>query len=401
MTQEIELSLMSGSLEAERQVDIAPLLDQFAAEQHIQVRPRLLTWDTAWSQLVKVALYGDGPDVSEVGSTWVSDLIAMNELRPFSGAEIASFGGAASFAPAAWSGGTPAGAAETWAIPWLLGARLILYRRNLLEQAGIDERIAFSSIEQFSQTIRRLHESGIGTPWVVPTLATHSTLLNAASWVWGAGGDFLSSNGRRTRFNEPAARAGLQAYFELGRYGPPAGNRLGALQADDLFMANEEAAVTLSGSWLYNAAVAAGPLLSEQIGVALPPGPAFVGGSYLVIWRHSRKIEAALKLIRYLMQTEAQVSYGQRLGLMPARLEALNEPAYANNLMWQTAVKGLRTGRSFPLTPLWGLVEERLSTELAHLWSDVLADPGLDLDSAISRRLEPLARKLDLTLSQK
>jgi multiple sugar transport system substrate-binding protein len=406
MTQELELSIMSGTLEAGRQINISSLLEQFEAKHHVHVRLRHLAWDTAWSQLVKVALYGDGPDVSEVGSTWVGDLIAMNELRPFTAAETASLGGPVAFVPAAWSGGTLAGGApasggESWAIPWLLGARLILYRRNLLAQAGIEEQSAFNSIDAFSQTIARLHQSGVEIPWVIPTLSTHTTLLNAASWVWGAGGDFLSEDGRRTRFNEPAARAGLRAYFSLGRYLSPAGQRLSGVQPDDLFAYNQGAAVTLSGSWLYTGMKEQKLPLFEQIGVALPPGPSFVGGSYLVVWRHTRKTDAALKLIRFLTETETQVAYSGLIGLLPARLQALNEPSFASDPMWQTAVQGLQTGRSFPVTPLWGLVEDRLSTELSHLWADVLADPDLDLDAALTRRLEPLAHRLDITLSQR
>jgi multiple sugar transport system substrate-binding protein len=53
------------------------------------------------------------------------------------------------------------------------------------------------------------------------------------------------------------------------------------------------------------------------MGLALPPG-AMLGGSHLVIWKHSRKQDAALKLIRYLTQAEAQVKYARRIGLLPA-----------------------------------------------------------------------------------
>jgi len=60
MPQELEFSIM-----AESPANIQPLLDQFEAEHRIRVRLRLLTWDIAWSDLVKVALYGDGPDVSD------------------------------------------------------------------------------------------------------------------------------------------------------------------------------------------------------------------------------------------------------------------------------------------------------------------------------------------------
>ena len=62
------------------------------------------------------------------------------------------------------------------------------------------------------------------------------------------------------------------------------------------------------------------------------------------------------------------------------------------------AIRGLKTGRSFPVTRSWGLMEDRLTRELKALWDEVLADPALDIESAIARHLEPLAMRLDLVL---
>src|SRR5258707_12145261 len=113
---------------AESAAGMRPLLSQFEAEQGLRIRLRLLSWDRAWSDLVKVALYGDGPDVSEIGSTWLGDLVAMNALRPFSEAEIAALGRPGAFLPSAWQGGRLAGQKQTWAIPWLAGPRLGFWR---------------------------------------------------------------------------------------------------------------------------------------------------------------------------------------------------------------------------------------------------------------------------------
>ncbi len=92
---EITLSIMS------RGVDTATvmqkLLEPFQQKHHVQVHLRLLNWESAWSDLVKVALYNYGPDVSEIGTTWVGNLIAMNGLRPYSRSEISAMGGAARF----------------------------------------------------------------------------------------------------------------------------------------------------------------------------------------------------------------------------------------------------------------------------------------------------------------
>jgi multiple sugar transport system substrate-binding protein len=390
-TIEVELSIMAASPDG-----IRPLLDQFEAEQGIHVRLRLLTWDTAWSDLVKVALYGDGPDVSEIGSTWLGDLVAMNAVRPFAEAEIARLGRPGTFLPSAWQGGRLAGQTQTWAIPWLAGARLLFFRRPLLVGAGLEPGSSLQSATELRAAVACLHEHGVPVPWTVPTGLTHTSLLNAASWVWAAGGDFVTPDGRRTLCSQPEARAGLREYFVLGRYLAPAVRHLTGLQPDEQFMADPGTAMTISGPWMFSALRERG--LAGEISVALPPGASFVGGSHLVVWKHSRQETAVLALVRFLSEAHTQIAYGQVVGLLPTRLDALTGAPFAGDAWWQLAIHGLKTGRSFPVTRSWGLMEDRLTRELKALWDEVLADPNLDLEAAIARHLVPLAMRLDLVL---
>lgn len=97
--QELELSIMADS-----PAGIQPLPDQFEAESGIRVRLRLLAWDTAWCDKVMAALYGDEPDLSEIGSTWLGDLVAMNAVRDCDEAEIAHLERPGVFLPSAWQG---------------------------------------------------------------------------------------------------------------------------------------------------------------------------------------------------------------------------------------------------------------------------------------------------------
>ena len=393
MAQEIEFSIMAPNVDG-----IQPLLDQFESETHIHVRVRLLAWDTAWNELVKAALYSDGPDVSEIGNTWIGDLVGMNALRPFNAAEIAVFDQASAFLPSAWNVGAMQGEMHEWAIPWLVGSRLLFYRRKLLELAGIEIQTAFSSNVQLENTIRQLYEKGVQFPWTVPTGLTHTTLLNVASWVWDSGGDFISSDGKSTRFIEPPAMAGLRAYFALGRYINPISHHLNGLEPDEAFLSNDQTAMTISGPWLFQDAERRGIL--DQIGVALPPGASFVGGSNLVIWRYSRNVDAAIRLVRFLTQAPAQVAYSQKVGLLPARLEALASSPFSTQSYWQTAVVGLKNGRSFPAIRLWGLLEDRLASSFSAVWTDLLANPSQDPQDILIKHLKPLTRRLDVILGK-
>ena len=97
---------------------------------------------------------------------------------------------------------------------------MIFYWRDILEQAGIDEAGAFQSVEQMDRTLACLQSHGIATPWAVTTRRTSNTLYNISSWVWGAGGDFMSADGKWMLVAEPEVRAGLAQYYRLYRYMP-------------------------------------------------------------------------------------------------------------------------------------------------------------------------------------
>ncbi len=376
---------------------IQPLLDEFEAKYHIHVQLRLLSWDTAWSELVKVGLYNEGPDLSEMGSTWLGDIAAMNALHVFTSDEIALLGKASTFLPVAWQACQPMGTSGVYAIPWLVGARLIFYRRELLLRAGIDEETAFSTATQCEQTLRQLQAHGIAIPWTVPTGQTHTTLLNLASWVWAAGGDFVSPDGKRVLIAEPETIVGLRNYFALGRYLVPQVHRLNALQPDGWFLQHADTAATISGPWEFQAMT---PAQREQMGLALPLGVSLLGGSHLVIWKHSRKQEAALKLIRFLTQPAMQIQYAQRVGLLPAVVEALDNELYQSDRLWRMAAQAVQTGRAAPVVRSWGLMEDRLATEFAAIWSEFLAQPALDLVTLLTRHLEPLAKRFNQILAQ-
>jgi hypothetical protein len=52
------------------------------------------------------------------------------------------------------------------------------------------------------------------------------------------------------------------------------------------------------------------------------------------------------------------------------------------------------------MTPSWGLTEDRLATEFAVVWQAFFDQPALDLVDVLTRRLDPLARRLDQLMAQ-
>ncbi len=395
---ELELSIMAEGEDEER--CLRPLLDEFEARHRIRVRLRTMSYEMAWEQLVKFALYGQGPDVSQVGSSWISNLVGMNCLRPFTGQELAHGDMPSIFLPAIWQSSR---SFPVWAVPWMADARLIYFRRDWLEQAGIDPATAFDSPQSLDRTLARLRANGVALPWAVPTERTLLTIHSIASWVWHAGGDFIRPDGKGVLFTTDKALSGLRAYFELYPYLLSAPQPLGVLQASELLTAGQ-AAVTLSGPWTWLTNVlgqdAASSLISPAaVGLALPLGIPFTGSEYLVVWESAHHPASALQLIYFLTSRQVQAAYPRSAGLLPVRLDMLSEPPFTDDPAFQVIGRALRVGRSFPVLTRWGRIEDYLVDALGQIWADILGQANPDVEAIIRDRLEPLAQRLNVSLA--
>jgi multiple sugar transport system substrate-binding protein len=394
--EELELSMMSYIAPEQ----LAALVRPFEAQHRVHVRLLPLAWETSWAEIMKAALYGHGPVVSEVGSTWVASLAAMNVLRAFSPMEVTTLGRPTAFLPAAWQSGLLPGDPNPQAIPWLSETRAIYYRRDLFQQAGLAEVTQFESNAHLEDTLETLRGHGF-TAWTMPTRPTLNTFHNLTSWVWAAGGDFVDADRRQVTFAEPAARAGMAQYFGLHRFLAPEARHLQTEQSEARFLQGQ-AAMTISGPWLsLSPELPRAPQVAETMGVALLPGVPWVGASHLVIWKHAppRLVRLATELVRFLTSLPQQIASSQHTGMLPVLPEAFSAPAFAHHPVYQVVGRGLLHGRAFPPIRLWGLIEEKLTVALGSVWAKVLtAEPGASLDALIRAELEPLAARLNKTL---
>lgn len=402
---ELELTIMSR--ESQYAQNVAQLLEDFELRHRVHVRLRILDWNTAWNEMLQAVFQQKGPDVSEIGSSWLGSLVGMDALSPFSHEETLTLGGPPAFVTSTWQSTTPRslsmGYGETWAIPLWADTRILYYRRDLLADAlgrwpaNGSERTAFASHRLLVDTLERLADSGVPVPLTLPTHRSRMTVHHIASWVWGAGGRFLTEGGGRALFQEPRALAGMRDYFSLGRYLADRARYLNDTESDALYWQGH-AALTISGPWLL---ALAAPEIVAQTGLVFPPGVPFVGGSHLVCWKHTRHRLLAVKLIQHLSSARVQAAWARQSGLLPTRLDVLSQPPFSDGPIYWLVARGLQRGRSFPGVPLWGLVEERLNEAFSDMWSEVLSQPDLDLDRTIAARVKPLAHELDLTLGSR
>jgi multiple sugar transport system substrate-binding protein len=280
-----------------------------------------------------------------------------------------------------------------YSIPWTGDTRAIFYRRDALKKAGIDENSGFSNIDEFKNTISTLKENGFPAPLVLTTRRSSLTVHYVATWIWNTGGEFLSVDGSRITFDDEPAMEGCKAFFHLGEYIDDQEKMRDEDQTNHSFRTGKSV-VNLSGPWMLNLDLFS-PDVRENLGVMPIPGTPFVGGQDFVIWKHSRHIPAARKLIGYLHSDEAGKLIYPLYGLPVS--ETMWETAPFNTGFYSIFLSAIQKGRSLH-GQLWGLVEKRLTDEYAEIWAEILKTQPTQWDTIIETRMKNLAHRLQLSM---
>jgi multiple sugar transport system substrate-binding protein len=232
-------------------------------------------------------------------------------------------------------------------------------------------------------------------PVVLSTLRSRINLHVMASWIWDAGGDFITADGKQVTFDDPKAMLGMRHYFQLGKYMLENRNRITDLESDRLFLSGE-AAAAFSGPWVpIDTTMPA--IVRDNLGMMAMPGASFVGGTHLLTWKHTRNREMTLALADFLVKRSAEYNIFPAYGL-PAYVPGWDQVHFIAEPYFSTLLDALQRGRSFPSGQLWGLVEKRLVDAIPIVWERVLNADEKEIDKILGETLVPLAERINMTL---
>ena len=144
-------------------------------------------------------------------------------------------------------------------------------------------------------------------------------------------------------------------------------------------------------------------LVRENLGMATFTDAPWTGGENFVIWEHTqghRECErTALELVKFLTNKESNLRWRHACGYMPARVDALEEIYPVGNPLHDPMQLASYKGRAYHNIPLWRRIEYQLSQALGAVVKDAHDNPMADSAGILRAQLEPLARRLNLTLS--
>ncbi|MFE0450368.1 extracellular solute-binding protein [Streptomyces sp. NPDC058914] len=350
----IDVWLMRDSISAQFQKEFVAGFE--AAHPDIDVKVQIQEWDGIGEKVTAALASNDAPDVIETGNTQVAQYAQSGGLLDLSDRTDELGGGD-------WLKGlAEPGAFESkqYGIPYYAANRVVIYRTDLFEKAGIDA----ASIKTRDQWIAATEKLDTG--------GTQGIYLPGQMWyalagfIWDEGGDLATRSGRTWKgaLDTPQALRGMDFYKKLQALGkgPKDSDEAEPPQAE--VMAKGQVAQIISTPGGANVVTENNPELKGKLGffpipgkTAERPGSVFIGGSDLVIPAASGKQDAAFTFIKELTGDAWQRKLAAAMSYVPNKTTLAD--AVASDPGASAMAAGAAVGRATPNTPGWAAVEAK------------------------------------------
>ncbi len=418
--------------------DLEETLENFKKNHpNIDIIITCIDWGAAWSKITTAATSGVGPDICQIGTTWVGAITSMGALLSLND-KIHEISNGDIFLPACWKTAGIEGSGEITTIPWFIDVRGIYYRTDIFKKLNLTAK-DLDTWESFESTLEKIRQANVamdkdgniylgkeaeeilkqpGSRRVAPLGISGkndwNVVHNFVPWIWAAGGELLSAKRDKAIFNSQEALKGVLFYTGLVKKGyvPVSCLELNTAQISSNFN-NGDYAMYFDGAHAIKylrlppeEGGSANLIAAKNFDVALyPKGPIgrvhFLGGSNLGIFKTSKYQKEAWEVIKYLVSKEAQVKYADKTGFMPSRKDAFDDPFFNKDPQRKVFKTAVKHARAYPCIPAWGPIETVLTRRLGILWDHVAGVYGPYDENKIKSEIDKAVNEVDTILKVK
>ncbi|ACU86326.1 sugar ABC transporter, sugar-binding protein [Brachybacterium faecium] len=349
----------------------------------VQVQP----WDGAHDKFVTAMAGGTGPDVAEVGTTWVPEFADAGGIDDLT-EDIEAAGLVDGLVEGLVEAGTLDGA--MYGMPWYAGVRSILANRDMLEEAGVNSQP--QNWDELLTMITALEEHN--PDWIsFPVLGV--SIFPAVSFIWGAGGLIAEEQDGawKATINAPGAVEGLTWYTDLAlKHNSSTAAATTWMETDALAaFLQEKVPMFISGSWTPATIRQDNPELGEKlVAFTLPSkdgavAPSFLGGSLMCRFTETQEPELAFELIKLITTGDFATRWAEETNYFPGTTDAVDEVVAGGDELTEVfATQMVEGGRPVPVTPAWGKIEgaKTISTLLGDILGGTPVQEAADAAAA-------------------
>ncbi|MGZ8782183.1 MAG: sugar ABC transporter substrate-binding protein [Gaiellaceae bacterium] len=330
--------------------------DFMAENPEINVKVTPIAWDVAHDKLLTSVAGNKTPDISQMGTTWMGEFAKTGALD-----EVPENIDQSAFFESAMSTGVVDD--KAYGVPWYVETRLLYYRTDIAEKAGITKPPA--TWDELKAMAVAMKEKGG---------AKHGISLSPNNWqellpfMWQNGGEVVSDAGEFT-FDSPENVEAIEYYQSFFKDGLTAGSVPEGFDITPAFVQGTHP-MFFSGPWhLGLIEELGGAKLKGKWAVAPMPeqesATSFIGGSDLVVFKNSGNKAAAWKFVEYLSTADVQQKWYTTVSALPSVASAWESGTLATDEQLGLFGEQLKDAKAPPTIPRWEQVAaDAINTEM-------------------------------------
>ncbi|MFE2090133.1 sugar ABC transporter substrate-binding protein [Streptomyces sp. NPDC059460] len=353
------ITVWAMGAEGEKLADVAKVYEKSHPNITVKVTP--VGWDVAHQKLVSAAAAGTMPDVAQMGGSYMGEFSELGVLEPV---DTKAFDKKDFFA-SGWNQGEVDGTA--YGVPWYVDTRVLYYRTDLAEKAGIDK--APTNWKEM-QDLATAYQKKAGTKWGLSIQPSGlDTVQNFYSFLYSAGGEIVNDKGEAV-IDSPEA---VKALKEYGSYFDKGLSNKSVQPGYDVVkdFGNGRVPMFFGGPWHVTLLDEGQPQIKGKWAVANVPADkssvSMAGGSSLVISKDSEHKAAATEFIKYLTDTKGQADWYKRTKDLPANTAAWTSGALADDANLQVFKKQMDTAKASPSLAKWTEITDKVDQAIAKV----------------------------------
>lgn len=338
---------------------VREIIQEFEKINNCEVDVSELSWNDGKIKLILAFNSKTAPDVLELGSDWVaqfssSEVLDTLSTQDFKFDKFYDY----SLQPGKYKG-------KFYAIPWILGTRVLFCNLDLMKKSGIQQPP--KTLDELLEYSRRINDSGFAYGFGANGSDPHRLYKKILPLIWTFGGDISDTNGNININNFITAKA-FDYYFNLSRAGI-----IETQKQIDLLFVQGKVAFCISGEWLLDLITKSSNDLnfttSLMPGLGTSAGFSFAGGEYLAINSKSKNKELAKKLIKFLLSEKNLLKLCREIpgAGFPADTNILKHPSLISNPNKHIFLEQLKYSKMTPVHPRWIEIEPILENALVEV----------------------------------
>lgn len=353
---------------------------------NITVKVQALPWNQAHDKLLTSIASKKGPDVIQMGTTWIPEFAnakALMDLTPY--VDKYPELNPDNFYPGAAEAGNYNGAYV--GAPWYVDTRVLYYRTDLLKEVGYDQ--APATWDELSDAAQKLAARGEGKYGISldvkePSLAFMFSRQNGAAW-------FDENN--NPLFNQPKyveAVEYLNSFFQ--NHSSPVDLGIEAIPA---FKGDGMVPMFISGPWMIKLMKEQAPELEGKWATAVLPKKenniSLLGGSSLSVFEYSEQKDAAAKFIAYMSKPETQIEWMELTTSLPASTKAWENETLQTDANYKVIGEQLKAAQPMPVITQWQEITQNYLKRFEKIYRND-ADVQAEMDALNAEAAKVLSK---------